>query len=195
MAYLKSFLPQLQVWGLATIGNLDLAQEICWEWASSQGLFRNEKNIKVKSLVPKNMERFPWRGHLGLHLLPEVVKVVWRSRSTLVFTNTRAQCEIWFQRLLDAHPDWAGQMAMHHGSMNKETRLWVEEALRNDALKLVVCTSSLDLGVDFSPVESCIQVGSPKGVALYNELVAVVTNSAPPVQFIFTHHAMELSKP
>ena len=84
------------------------------------------------------MERFPWRGHLGLHLLEDVIKVISRSRSTLVFTNTRAQCEIWFQQLMEAQPAWAGKMAMHHGSMNKETRLWVEEALRHDRLKLVV---------------------------------------------------------
>lgn len=198
LAYLKSFLPQLQVWGIsATIGNLDLAQEILLGSEVHQAIrivSERKKNIKVKSLVPKNMERFPWRGHLGLHLLPEVVKVVRRSRSTLVFTNTRAQCEIWFQRLLDAHPDWAGQMAMHHGSMNKETRLWVEEALRNDALKLVVCTSSLDLGVDFSPVESCIQVGSPKGVGRFLQRAGRSGHQpgASSTIYFLPTHAMEL---
>ena len=198
LAYLKSFLPQLQVWGIsATIGNLDLAQEILLGSEVHQAIrivSDRKKNIKVKSLVPKNMERFPWRGHLGLHLLPEVVKVVRRSRSTLVFTNTRAQCEIWFQRLLDAHPDWAGQMAMHHGSMNKETRLWVEEALRNDALKLVVCTSSLDLGVDFSPVESCIQVGSPKGVGRFLQRAGRSGHQpgASSTIYFLPTHAMEL---
>lgn len=198
LAYLKSFLPQLQVWGIsATIGNLDLAQEILLGSEVHQAVrivSERKKNIKVKSLVPKNMERFPWRGHLGLHLLPEVVKVVRRSRSTLVFTNTRAQCEIWFQRLLDAHPDWAGQMAMHHGSMNKETRLWVEEALRNDALKLVVCTSSLDLGVDFSPVESCIQVGSPKGVGRFLQRAGRSGHQpgASSTIYFLPTHAMEL---
>ena len=198
LAYLKSFLPQLQVWGIsATIGNLDLAQEILLGSGVHQAeriVSERKKNIKVKSLVPKNMERFPWRGHLGLHLLPEVVKVVRRSRSTLVFTNTRAQCEIWFQRLLDAHPDWAGQMAMHHGSMNKETRLWVEEALRNDALKLVVCTSSLDLGVDFSPVESCIQVGSPKGVGRFLQRAGRSGHQpgASSTIYFLPTHAMEL---
>ena len=198
LAYLKSFLPQLQVWGIsATIGNLNLAQEILLGSEVHQAIrivSERKKNIKVKSLVPKNMERFPWRGHLGLHLLPEVVKVVRRSRSTLVFTNTRAQCEIWFQRLLDAHPDWAGQMAMHHGSMNKETRLWVEEALRNDALKLVVCTSSLDLGVDFSPVESCIQVGSPKGVGRFLQRAGRSGHQpgASSTIYFLPTHAMEL---
>ena len=198
LAYLKSFLPHLQVWGIsATIGNLDLAQEILLGDAAVEAVrivSKRKKNIKVTSLVPKNMERFPWRGHLGLHLLPEVVKVVQRSRSTLVFTNTRAQCEIWFQRLLEAHPDWAGQMAMHHGSMNKETRLWVEDALRNEALKLVVCTSSLDLGVDFSPVESCIQVGSPKGVGRFLQRAGRSGHrpGAASVIYFLPTHAMEL---
>jgi ATP-dependent Lhr-like helicase len=113
------------------------------------------------------MERFPWRGHLGIHLLPQVLKIVQKNKSTLIFTNTRAQCEIWFHRLLDSAPELAGSIAMHHGSIDKKIRLWVEESLRNEALKVVVCTSSLDLGVDFSPVESCIQVGSPKGVGRF----------------------------
>jgi len=90
-----------------------------------------------------------------------------KSESTLLFTNTRAQCELWFHALLEANPDLAGQLAMHHGSIDKKIRLWVEDALRNNQLKVVVCTSSLDLGVDFSPVENCIQVGSPKGVSRF----------------------------
>ena len=198
LAYLKSFLPHLKVWGIsATIGNLDLAEEILLGADATQGVrivSQHNKKITVKSLVPKNMERFPWRGHLGLHLLSEVVKVVERSRSSLIFTNTRAQCEIWFQRLLEAHPDWAGQMAMHHGSMNKETRLWVEEALRNDRLKVVVCTSSLDLGVDFSPVESCIQIGSPKGVGRFLQRAGRSGHrpGAASVIYFLPTHAMEL---
>ena len=129
-----------------------------------------------------------------MHLLEDVIKVISRSRSTLVFTNTRAQCEIWFSALLEAQPAWAGKMAMHHGSMNKETRLWVEEALRHDRLKLVVCTSSLDLGVDFSPVESCIQVGSPKGVGRFLQRAGRSGHQpgqASVIYFLPTH-AMEL---
>ena len=113
------------------------------------------------------MERFPWRGHLGIHLIPQVVKIIKKNKSTLIFTNTRAQCEIWFHRLLDIAPDLAGSIAMHHSSIDKKIRLWVEESLRNESLKVVVCTSSLDLGVDFSPVENCIQIGSPKGIGRF----------------------------
>ncbi len=79
--------------------------------------------------------------------------------------NTRSQAELWYQALLDARPDWAGLIAVHHGSLDREVRDWVEASLKAGALKAVVCTSSLDLGVDFVPVERVLQIGSPKGVA------------------------------
>ena len=170
LAYLKSFLPELKVWGIsATLGNKELAREILLGSVSNFEVIEAtiQKKIKVASLLPKKMERFPWRGHLGIHLLPEALKIIKKNKSTLVFTNTRAQCEIWFHKLLEAAPELAGSIAMHHGSIDKKIRLWVEEALRKEALKVVVCTSSLDLGVDFSPVENCIQIGSPKGVGRF----------------------------
>ena len=170
LAYLKSFLPQLKVWGIsATLGNKALAREILLGPTSNFAVIdaKIHKKIKVQSLLPKTMERFPWRGHLGIHLLPEALKIIKKNKSTLVFTNTRAQCEIWFHKLLEKAPELAGSIAMHHGSIDKKIRLWVEEALRKETLKVVVCTSSLDLGVDFSPVENCIQIGSPKGVGRF----------------------------
>ena len=85
--------------------------------------------------------------------------------TALVFTNTRSQAEIWFQLLLNARPDWAGEIALHHGSLDKAVRAWVEAALKAGSLRAVVATSSLDLGVDFLPVERVLQVGSAKGVA------------------------------
>ncbi len=126
-----------------------------------------EKSIRMQTILPDDSTRFPWAGHMGLKLLPEVIPVIRNSRSTLLFTNTRAQTEIWYQKILDTCPDLAGQMAIHHGSIDAPIREWVEEAVRNEQLKLVISTSSLDLGVDFSPVETVIQVGSPKGVARY----------------------------
>src|SRR4029078_2977066 len=83
------------------------------------------------------------------------------------FTNTRSFAEIWYQKMLDRAPELSGLIAMHHGSINKELRDWVEDQLHQGKLKAVVCTSSLDLGVDFRPVETIIQVGSPKGVARF----------------------------
>ncbi len=126
-----------------------------------------KKKITVKSIIPKEMETFPWRGHLGLRLLEDVIPIINNSKTTLLFTNTRSQCEIWFQKILEKHPEYAGEIAMHHGSINKETRVWVENAIRNESLKAVVCTSSLDLGVDFAPVETVVQIGGPKGIARF----------------------------
>ena len=89
------------------------------------------------------------------------------SKTTLIFINTRGMSELWYQSLLTACPDLAGAIALHHGSIEPELRSWVEENLHSGKLKAVVCTASLDLGVDFRPVETVIQVGSPKGVARF----------------------------
>ena len=98
-------------------------------------------------------------------MLPQVIEEIAASGPTLVFTNTRSQAEIWYQAMLEAKPEWAGLIALHHGSLDRGVREWVELALKTGALKAVVCTSSLDLGVDFLPVERVLQIGSPKGVA------------------------------
>ncbi|WP_283640459.1 ligase-associated DNA damage response DEXH box helicase [Mesonia mobilis] len=174
LSRLKTVSKNLKIWGIsATIGNLPQAQEVLLG-AESEALQNStlikaniQKQIEVKSIIPESMEKFPWRGHLGLHLLDEVIPILNNSKTTLVFTNTRSQCELWFQKLMNKYPEFAGEVAMHHGSINKETRLWVEQAIRNESLKAVICTSSLDLGVDFAPVETIIQIGGPKGVARF----------------------------
>ncbi|MCR9265391.1 MAG: ligase-associated DNA damage response DEXH box helicase [Flavobacteriaceae bacterium] len=174
LSRLKTVCKNLRIWGIsATIGNLEQAREVLLG-PSSPALENSvlvkanlNKKITVKSIIPEQMETFPWRGHLGLHLLDEVVPIIHNSKTTLLFTNTRSQCEIWFQKILEKYPEFAGEMAMHHGSINKDTRLWVEQAIRNESLKAVVCTSSLDLGVDFAPVETVVQIGGPKGVARF----------------------------
>ena len=174
LSRLKTVSKNLRIWGIsATIGNLQQAREVLLgpksEALQNSKLIRAnlQKKIKVKSIIPETMEKFPWRGHMGLHLLDEVVPIIKSSKTTLLFTNTRSQCELWFQKIISKYPEFAGELAMHHGSINKETRLWVEQAIRNESLKAVVCTSSLDLGVDFAPVETIIQIGGPKGVARF----------------------------
>lgn len=174
LSRLKTVSPNMRIWGIsATIGNLEQARQVLLgpvsEAYQNSVLIKAKlnKKITVKSIIPKEMETFPWRGHLGLRLLEDVVPIINNSKTTLLFTNTRSQCEIWFQKILEQHPEYAGEFAMHHGSVNKETRLWVEQAIRNESLKAVVCTSSLDLGVDFAPVETVVQIGGPKGVARF----------------------------
>jgi ATP-dependent Lhr-like helicase len=163
---------RLPVWGLsATLSNLDEALAclvgVGPDARRATRIVRglDTKTIVIDSLIPPSIERFPWAGHLGMKMLPEVVSAIERAQSTLVFTNVRSQAEVWYQALLEARPHWAGQIALHHGSLERDVREWVEEALRQRALRAVVCTSSLDLGVDFTPVDQVLQIGSPKGVA------------------------------
>ena len=167
LARLRCWQPGLMTWGLsATLGNLPHALEALIPMGSGQ-LVQGEltKDLIIDTLLPPGIERFPWAGHLGLRMLPQVVAQIDNSSTSLVFTNTRSQSEIWFQALLDARPDWAGLIGLHHGSLDRKVREWVELALKEGRLIAVVCTSSLDLGVDFLPVERVLQIGSPKGVA------------------------------
>ncbi|HEV9036439.1 MAG TPA: DEAD/DEAH box helicase, partial [Puia sp.] len=126
-----------------------------------------DKSIEVESILPDEIEKYPWAGHLGLRLIHKVIPILETSRTTLIFINTRGMSETWYQSLLNICPDLAGAIALHHGSIDMALRNWVEDALHEGKLKAVVCTASLDLGVDFRPVETVIQVGSPKGVARF----------------------------
>ncbi len=166
IARLRQWNPDLIVWGVsATLGNQQHAQEVLVGEGGVSVQGKITKELRVDTLLPPSIERFPWAGHMGLRMLPQVLAEVDSSASCLVFTNTRAQSEVWYQALLEARPDWAGLIALHHGSLAREVRDWVERALKEGQLKAVVCTSSLDLGVDFLPVERVLQIGSPKGVA------------------------------
>lgn len=172
LSRLRHLRPGLRTWAIsATIGNLDEARAVLLGAPPGSPppgrLIRAEvpKTLEIRSVLPASLETLPWAGHLGIRLLDQVRPLLDQHTSTLIFTNTRAQCEIWYQHLLEAAPDLAGVMAMHHGSLSREIRDWVEQALHDGTLKVVVCTSSLDLGVDFRPVEQIIQIGSPKGVA------------------------------
>jgi ATP-dependent Lhr-like helicase len=173
LSRLKKVAPALKVWGIsATIGNMEQAMEVLLgDYYGKKNTTTIRANIKKKteiiSIFPDEVERMPWAGHLGIQLLSKVIPIVKESTSTLIFTNTRSFAEIWYQKMLDVAPDLSGQIAMHHGSISQQLRQWVEERLHEGKLKCVVCTSSLDLGVDFRPVETVIQVGSPKGVARF----------------------------
>ncbi|MEM0517586.1 ligase-associated DNA damage response DEXH box helicase [Aequorivita flava] len=201
LSRLKTVSKHLRIWGIsATIGNLEEAQDVLLgmdsEFRKNAVLIKsNQKSkIEVRSIIPKKMETFPWRGHLGLHLLEEIVPIIKTSKTTIIFTNTRGQCEIWFQKLLEKHPEFAGEIAMHHGSIGKDTRLWVEQAIRNESLLAVVATSSLDLGVDFAPVETVIQIGGPKGVAKFLQRAGRSNHrpGEPSVIYFLPTHALEL---
>ena len=173
LARLSGWNPALQVWGMsATLGNLQEAQdallaplgaEVAEEGVLVQG--QVDKRLVVDTLLPDHPERFSWAGHLGLRMLPAVVRELESTSTTLVFVNVRSQAELWYKAILDARPDWAGELAIHHGSLDRGVREWVEAGLKEGSLRAVVCTSSLDLGVDFLPVERVLQIGSAKGIA------------------------------
>ena len=173
IAALQNLTSKISIWGIsATIGNLKEAMSVLlgdYNKNEKRVLIKSnfKKKITVHSIAPKEIKQMPWRGHLGTNLIRYLTPVINKSQSTLIFTNTRSQCELWYQKILAEIPELAGNMAMHHGSISKEIRIWVEDSLRNNQLKVVVCTSSLDLGVDFHPVESIIQIGGPKGVARF----------------------------
>ncbi|GAB4091093.1 ligase-associated DNA damage response DEXH box helicase [Flaviaesturariibacter terrae] len=165
----------LSVWGVsATIGNLEQAMEVLLApLVSTTGVqpvivrTNISKKIEIDSILPDEIEKYPWAGHLGIRLAEKVLPILEQSRTTLIFINTRGMSEQWYHRLLTIAPELSGAIALHHGSIDMELRTWVEEALHEGKLKAVVCTASLDLGVDFRPVETVIQVGSPKGVARF----------------------------
>jgi ATP-dependent Lhr-like helicase len=175
LARLRRWRPALRTWGLsATVGNLDAALRTLIGVADDDTgqpvvgrLVQGDlsKEIRIQSILPERVERFPWAGHLGLSMLPRVLDIVERNRTTLIFTNTRSQTERWYQEILELRPEWAGEIALHHSSLDADTRAWVENGLRTARLRCVVCTSSLDLGVDFPAVDTAVQVGSPKGAA------------------------------
>ena len=196
---LRGLNPELLVWGIsATIGNLSEAVDVLLGENNKEDrqLIKSniEKKTKVTAIFPDNVQKYSWSGHLGIKLAHKLIPIIQNSGSTIIFTNTRAQSEIWYQHLLDLLPDLAGNMAMHHGSISRELRDWVEQELYEGNIKLVVATSSLDLGVDFRPVETIIQVGSPKSVARFMQragrsghLPGAVSN----IYFLPTH-ALEL---
>ncbi len=162
---------KLQIWGIsATIGNLEEAREVLLYSLQTKGIIIKadlNKRIAVHSIIPDEMEKYPWAGHLGIKLIEKVLPIIENSKTTLIFINTRGMAERWYQSLLDMAPELAGAIALHHGSIEMELRQWVEDALHTQKLKAVVTTASLDLGVDFRPVDTVIQVGSPKGVARF----------------------------
>ncbi|RZL69750.1 MAG: ligase-associated DNA damage response DEXH box helicase, partial [Pedobacter sp.] len=161
----------LRVWGIsATIGNIEEALDVIEPDTTAKRTIikaKLNKKIIIKSILPDDIETLPWAGHLGLKLAYKLLPIIEKSKTTLIFINTRGQSEMWYQHLLNLEPELAGRIAIHHGSIDFELRNWIEDALHTGLLKAVIATSSLDLGVDFKPVDTVVQVGSPKGVARF----------------------------
>ncbi|MGE8280990.1 MAG: ligase-associated DNA damage response DEXH box helicase [Stenotrophomonas sp.] len=168
LARLRGWLPAVRIWGLsATLGNLEQARQVLLPHLADTALIRaaTPRGLHMKTLLPQQGERFPWAGHLGLSQMQAVVEQIAQARTTLLFTNTRAQAELWYEALQAVWLENAEALALHHGSLDPTLRRLVEQGLREDRIRCVVATSSLDLGVDFPTVDQVIQLGSPKGMA------------------------------
>ncbi|TVR64977.1 MAG: ligase-associated DNA damage response DEXH box helicase [Gemmatimonadales bacterium] len=214
LARLRRWNPDMQSWGLsATLSNVDEALDVlCGSGPRPRTILRADAPLappaRVRTLIPPSMGRFPWSGHLGLQLLDQVLPLLDQGGTTLLFTNTRSQAELWYDALQRARPELGAELALHHGSLGREIREEVEEGLRRGSLTCVVCTSSLDLGVDFPAVDRVVQVGSPKGVGRLlqragrsghgpgrqSHLVAVPTHAFEMAEFAAAREAMGQEK-
>jgi ATP-dependent Lhr-like helicase len=188
----------LRIWGIsATIGNMDEALDVLIPYPEVLKIIIKatmEKKIVIKSILPDHIDMLPWAGHLGHKLADKLLPIIHKSKTTLIFTNTRGQAELWYQNLLKLDENLAGQIAIHHGSIDYELRNWIEEAIHTGALKAVISTSSLDLGVDFKPVDTVVQIGSPKGVARFLQRAGRSGHSPYETSVIYflPTHALEL---
>ena len=168
LARLRALSPTLRLWGLsATLGNLHETRDVLLPHAPDSAIVSSPlpRPVEVETLLPEAGERFVWSGHLGLGQLPKVIERIFAVRSSLLFTNTRAQAELWHQALTAVWPEDPTTLALHHGSLDAGLRADAEQGLRDGRLRCVVATSSLDLGVDYPSVDQVFQIGSPKGIA------------------------------
>ena len=168
LSWLRQQRPSLQTWAIsATIGNLDQAARHALGTDGDPVIIGGApaRVTEIRSLLPETIDGFPWAGHLGLRMYEDLVAAMNPGISTLLFTNTRNQSERWFQCLRFACPEMEGALALHHSAIDRSEREAIEASVKAGAIRWVVCTSSLDLGVDFQPVEQVVQIGSPKNLA------------------------------
>ncbi|MFY8148089.1 MAG: ligase-associated DNA damage response DEXH box helicase [Prochlorococcaceae cyanobacterium] len=168
LAWLRQLRPQLSTWAIsATLGNLEEAARAAVGTETEPCLItaRLRRRTEIRSLLPARIDGFPWAGHLGLHLHQELVGQLEPEVSTLLFTNTRNQAERWHQCLRYACPEMEPSLALHHSAIDRAEREAIEAGVKQGSIRWVVCTSSLDLGVDFQPVEQVVQIGSARNLA------------------------------
>ncbi len=167
LARMRGLAPGLRTWALsATLENLEEAARAAVGMDAEPVIVRGsiERPVVIQTLLP-GKGRLPWAGHMGLTMLPAVLEWLDPAISTLVFLNTRAQAELWYQAIRVSKPEWEDVLGLHQGSIDRKTREALEAGLKSGNTRIVVATSSLDLGVDFAPVERVMQIGSPKGLA------------------------------
>ena len=167
LARVRHLCPQVKTWVVsATIGNLSEAAKTAIGPNKTPVLVtpRTEsiKPVQIRTILPATSSAFQYLGRSGIRMIDRVIESIQLDESTLIFTNTRSQAEQWFRTLLEKKPEWENLLALHHGSLSLFERERVESAVKVGDLKIVVATSSLDLGVDFPSVKRVIQIGSVK---------------------------------
>ena len=167
LARLRKLAPSPRCWGLsATLGNLDEARDVLLPTTSGAVVSGvTPRAFSLETLLPPEDRRFPWAGHIGLSQLQNVLERLLDANTSIVFTNTRAQAELWHQALAAVWSYAPESLALHHGSLDATLRAHAEQGLRDGSIRCVVSTSSLDLGVDFPAVDLVFQIGSPKGIS------------------------------
>ena len=166
LSRLQAIAPDMQRVGLsATVASPEEFREWLAPWGDldSVALVYGEKGAEpeVEILLPQD-EYVPWGGHAATWAIPQLYEEIRRNRTTLVFTNTRFLAEYIFQNLWNANEENL-PIGIHHGSLSKESRRKVEGAMARGELRALVCTASLDLGVDWGDIDLVVQMGAPKG--------------------------------
>jgi ATP-dependent Lhr-like helicase len=168
LARLRRFMPDMQTIGLsATVAEPDelrrwlVAQNPPGEMAA---LITVEGGAKPDISILDSQERVPWAGHSARYATPEIYEQIKRHTTTLLFVNTRSQAELLFRELWRVNEDTL-PIALHHGSLDVGQRRRVEKAMGDNALRAIVATSTLDLGIDWGDVDLVVHVGAPKGAS------------------------------
>lgn len=160
LSTIRQWAPQARMVGLsATVKDPD---DLASWLGPDTPIIQMAGGAKAQMEVLESRERIPWAGHTGRHAVLEVYERIKSAKMALVFVNTRSQAELMFQELWRVNEDGL-PIALHHGSLDVGQRRKVEAAMAAGALKAVVCTSTLDLGIDWGDVDLVIQMGAPKG--------------------------------
>lgn len=162
IAHLRTLAPSVKITALsATVAKPEMLRD----WISHQTpteLIVLEGGAAPQIDILESEARIPWSGHHGSYALPDLYKTIQQHNTSLLFVNTRSQAEMLFQGLWDLNDDGLA-IALHHGSLSKEQRRKIEAAMVAGTLRAIVCTSTLDLGIDWGDVDLVVQIGAPKG--------------------------------